>query len=126
MSEHYADHQPQSKGRVLKWPTLAAGPGRWAILHDLAGPAGLLYLTDSGAIGFKAFRATPIQVGFTMGVQQASNTEGSSPERVFDYWAASGSINRYAGPIHTTDNLGAVANWAAEHNSEPPADYQAQ
>ncbi|MFL4475553.1 hypothetical protein ACIPVK_16270 [Paeniglutamicibacter sp. MACA_103] len=125
MSDHYADHQPIPHGILLKWPSLCEGAGRWAVLHDLEGPAGVLFHSQANGMGFLPFRATPISLATTMGYIQASNTEGSSPERVFDYWAGSGSVNRYAGPIHTTEDLGAVADWVNEHNAEPPADMLA-
>lgn len=125
MSGHNADHLPIPHGRILKWPSLCEGQVRWAVLHDIEGLAGVLCFSQANGAGFLPFRATPISQTFAMGYIQASNTEGSSPELVFRYWAASSSINRHAGPIHNSDDPGLIADYVNDHNSEPSSDIMA-
>lgn len=120
MSDHYADHQPKPHGVSHHWPALCEGQGRWFVVHDLEGPAGVIFTGSTAGIGLLPFRATPIRPRFTQGILDAAIEGDTTPEHVFDAYAASESRTMYAGPVHTTDDLGAVADYVNLHNSPPP------
>lgn len=119
MSDHYADHKPEPRGVFYTWKAVAQGPGRWLVLHDMEGPAGVLFNGPEAGVGFLPFRATAIHAAVGQGMQAAQASGVSSPEIVFDYWADKQSQNVYAGPIQDADNLGEVADWVNDHNSPP-------
>lgn len=111
--------EPQPQAISHRWPAQCEGPGLWFVIHDRGGPAGLIFMQEDHTIGMIPFRPTPLRPRFIQAVVDAAVEGDTTPEHVFDLWAATESRTRYAGPMHVTERLEDVAAWVEQHGAPP-------